>query len=69
MTKKQTTSAIILGGLAVFALYKYASLSKSDKAMLADKIKTSGKELLSQVNFEPLKSALSGKNMAESGNA
>ena len=68
MTKKQKTSAFILGGLAVYALYKYASLSKNDKAMLADKIRTSGKELLSKVNLEPLKSALSGK-MADNTNA
>ena len=69
MTKKQKTSAFILGGLAVYALYKYTSLSKDDKAMLADKIKTSGKELLSKVNLEPLKNVLAGKNMAESSNA
>lgn len=51
------TSAIILAGLAgAFAYYKYSQMSADDKAMLADKIKSTGKELLSHLNLGSLNS-------------
>ena len=65
MTKQQKTSAIILAGLAVFGIYKYSKLSSEDKSMILDKIKTSGKDLLSQVNTGPLKNILTGKGFNE----
>ncbi len=51
------TSAIILAGLAgAFAYYKYSQMSAEDKAMLADKIKTAGKDLLGSLNLGGLNS-------------
>ncbi|RYF89482.1 MAG: hypothetical protein EOO03_05950 [Chitinophagaceae bacterium] len=51
------TSAIILAGLAgAFAYYKYSKMSAEDKNMLVDKIKTAGKDLLSQLNLGSLNS-------------
>lgn len=51
------TSAIILAGLAgAFAYYKYSQMSAEDKAMLTDKIKTAGKDLLGNLNLAGLNS-------------
>jgi len=51
------TSAIILAGLAgAFAYYKYSQMSAEDKAMLTDKIKTAGKDLLGTLNLGGLNS-------------
>lgn len=51
------TSAIILAGLAgAFAYYKYSQMSAEDKAMLTDKIKTAGKDLLGNLNLGGLNS-------------
>ncbi len=51
------TSAIILAGLAgAFAYYKYSQLNDEDKAALTDKIKSTGKDLLSQLNLGGLNS-------------
>ncbi len=67
------TSAIILAGLAgAFAYYKYSKMSAEDKAMLTDKIKTTGKELLSHLNLGSLngiKDAVLPSNKYETSNS
>ncbi len=68
MTKQQKTSAFILAGVAAYALYKFSKLTSEDKAILADKIKTQGKELLNHLNLGSLKNSSVGKNIFEPSN-
>jgi len=67
------TSAIILAGLArAFAYYKYSKMSAEDKAMLADKIKSTGKELLGHLNpggINSLKETVLPANNFETSNS
>ena len=68
MTKEQKAATFILVGLAAFALYRLSRLNAKDRSILADKIKTKGKELYDQVKPVLFKNTSVGKNMMEAGN-
>jgi len=67
------TSAIILAGLAgAFAYYKYTQMSADDKAVLTDKIKSTGKDLLTHLNLggmNSLKETVMPANKYETSNS
>lgn len=55
MTRGQKTGALILAGLAAFALYRISKLSAEDKTKLADNIKDKGRQLLDNLNPRNIK--------------
>ncbi|MBC7936738.1 MAG: hypothetical protein H7Y86_15410 [Rhizobacter sp.] len=55
MTKGQKTGALLLAGLAAFAVYKIAKLSSEDKTRLADNIKDKGRQLIDHLNPKNIK--------------
>ena len=54
------TGALILGGLAAFAYYKYSKLSPEEKTKLTNTIKEKGKGLMDQFMPGGMKNAFSG---------
>ena len=48
LLNNKKTSALILGGLAAFAYYKYSKLSPEDKTKLTNTLKEKGKSLVDQ---------------------
>ena len=60
MTKGQKTGALLLAGLAAFAVYKIAKLSAEDKTKLADNIKDKGRQLMDNLNPRNLKEKFAG---------
>ena len=61
MTKGQKTSALIIAGLAAFAVYKIAKLSAEDKTKLAENIKDKGRQLMDNLNPKNIKEKFSNK--------
>jgi len=60
MTKGQKTGALLLAGLAAFAVYKIAKLSSEDKSRLADNIKDKGRQLIDRLNPKNIKEKFAG---------
>lgn len=60
MTKGQKTGALILAGLAAFALYRISKLSAEDKTKLADNIKDKGRQLMDHLNPKNIKQKFAG---------
>jgi len=59
MTKGQKTGAMLLAGLAAFAVYRISKLSAEDKTKLADNLKDKGRQLIDQLNPGKLKEKFS----------
>lgn len=59
MTKGQKTGALIIAGLAAFAVYRISKLSAEDKSKLADNIKDKGRQLIDNLNPKNIKEKLS----------
>lgn len=55
MTRGQKTGALILAGLAAFALYRISKMSAEDKTRLADNIKDKGRQLMDHLNPRNMK--------------
>jgi len=62
------TGALILGGLAAFAYYKYSKMTPEEKSKLTNTIKEKGKGLMDQFMPGGMKNAFTGFNSGGSSN-
>ena len=60
MTKGQKTGALIIAGLAAYAVYRISKLSAEDKTKLADNIKDKGRQLMDHLNPGKIKEKFAG---------
>jgi hypothetical protein len=69
MTKQQKTGAIagsfVIAGLAIYGLFRLSRMNPADKALIADKLKTKGKDFLNQVKPAFFKNNVDHKNVME----
>lgn len=49
MSKKLTSTALILGGLAAYAIYKLSKMTEEEKKQIADDLLEKGKNLIANL--------------------
>ncbi|MFT3980778.1 MAG: hypothetical protein QM687_09940 [Ferruginibacter sp.] len=59
MTRGQKTGALLLAGLAAFAIYKISKMSGEDRTKLAGDIQDKGRQLLDNLNPRNIKNKFS----------
>ena len=59
MTKGQKTGALLLAGLAAFAIYKLSKMSGEERHQLAGDIKEKGRKLWDNMNPKNIKNKFS----------
>jgi hypothetical protein len=65
MSKKLTSTALILGGLATYAIYKLSKMSEEEKKQIADDLLEKGKSLIENLLPGSKKNSWGNKNVVE----
>ncbi len=59
MTRGQKTGALLLAGLAAYAVYRISKMSSDDKTRLANDLKDKGRQLMDQLHPRNLQNKFS----------